>query len=307
MKLAFLLLLALLASAAGVSYTYDAAGRLVKVDYSNGSTIAYTYDKAGNLTSRQVLTGQQIITSVNTAGAGPDIAQNTWIEIKGSNLVPTTTPASGVIWNDAPEFASGQLPTKLGGVSVTVNGKAAFVYFFCSAATSTVCTSDQINVLTPLDNSLGPVQVVVTNGGSSTPPFTVNLRAVAPSFLLFSPRGFVVATHVDSKLLGPTTLFPTLSTPAQPGETVVLYAVGFGLPASPLVNGSTSQSGVLAVLPACQVGGASVTPSFAGLIGPGLYQLNLAIPTGASNGDNSIGCTYNGSATPTGDLITVQK
>lgn len=36
------------------SYTYDAAGRLTQVQYSNGQTIAYTYDAAGNLLTRTV-------------------------------------------------------------------------------------------------------------------------------------------------------------------------------------------------------------------------------------------------------------
>ena len=37
-----------------INYTYDAAGRLIQVDYANGVSIKYTYDKAGNLLSRQV-------------------------------------------------------------------------------------------------------------------------------------------------------------------------------------------------------------------------------------------------------------
>ena len=41
-----------LASAATVSYSYDAAGRLAKVDYGAGRSITYTYDPAGNLLSR---------------------------------------------------------------------------------------------------------------------------------------------------------------------------------------------------------------------------------------------------------------
>lgn len=39
-----------------ITYSYDAAGRLIKVDYGNGTTITYTYDPAGNLLSR-VVTG----------------------------------------------------------------------------------------------------------------------------------------------------------------------------------------------------------------------------------------------------------
>jgi YD repeat-containing protein len=42
------------ATAGTVNYTYDDAGRLIKVDYGDGKTIEYTYDKAGNLLQRAV-------------------------------------------------------------------------------------------------------------------------------------------------------------------------------------------------------------------------------------------------------------
>ena len=88
------------------------------------------YDKAGNVLSRSLSAASgPVINSVTVANGGTDIAQNTWIVIKGANLVPSNTPASGVIWSNAPDFAQGKLPTQLGGVSATVNGKPAFVYF----------------------------------------------------------------------------------------------------------------------------------------------------------------------------------
>jgi len=247
------------------------------------------------------------ITSVAVANGGTDIAQNAWIVIKGVSLVPPTTPAAGVIWSSAPDFAQGRMPTQLGGVSVAVNGKAAFVYFYCSAATSSVCTSDQINVLTPLDSTLGPVPIVVTNNGTSTMAFTANMKSIAPAFLQFSAAGYVAATHADGALLGPTTLYPGASTPAQPGELIVVYGVGFGLPTTTLVNGSSTQSGPLPSLPVCQIGGNAAAVAFAGLISPGLYQFNLTVPSSAQPGDNPLSCTYNGSSTPSGALITVQQ
>jgi len=247
------------------------------------------------------------ITSVAVANGGTDIAQNTWIAIKGVNLVPSTTPAAGVIWSTAPEFAQGRMPTQLGGVSVTVNGKSAFVYFYCSAATSTVCTSDQINVLTPLDSTLGSVPIVVTNNGTSTMAFTATMKSIAPAFFQFSAAGYVAGTHADGSLLGATTLYPGVSTPALPGETIVVYGVGFGLPTTTLVNGSSIQSGPLPSLPMCQIGGNAAAGAFAGLISPGLYQFNLTVPSSAKTGDNPLSCTYNGSTTPSGALITVQQ
>jgi uncharacterized protein (TIGR03437 family) len=51
-----------------------------------------------------------------------------------------------------------------------------FVYFVSPA---------QVNVLTPLDSTTGPEQVVVNNNGVLCPRFTATENAVAPSFALF--------------------------------------------------------------------------------------------------------------------------
>jgi uncharacterized protein (TIGR03437 family) len=313
------LLASSLALAAGINYTYDAAGRLIKVDYGNGSTITYTYDKSGNLLTRSVQSGSSgpLITSVTVANGGTAIAQNTFIVIKGANLVPANTPATGVIWNTAPSFASGLMPTQLNGVSVTVDNKSAFVYFYCSALTDPACTQDQLNILTPLDTTTGPVPVVVTNPTASSPPFTVNLNPIAPAFLLFGATQYIAATHLNNAgcaasglpdcYVGPTSLYPGDSIPAKPGETIVLYAVGFGQPSTALVNGSAIQSGALPTNPVCLLGPNPAAVGFAGLAGAGLYQLNVTVPAAAANGDNLFSCTYGGSATPAGALITVQQ
>jgi uncharacterized protein (TIGR03437 family) len=282
----------------------------------NGET--FTLTGSGSITQPKV--GTSAITSVTTANGGTVVAQNTFIIIKGTNLVPANTPASGVIWSTAPSFAAGLMPTQLGGISVTFNNKPAFVYFYCSAGTDPACSQDQLNILTPLDNTTGLVPVVVTNvttsGTISTPPFFANMQAIAPSFLLFDTEGHIAATHVNNTgcaasglidcYVGPPSLYPGSSVPAAPGETIVLYAVGFGLPATALVNGSAIQTGSLPVLPVCQVGGTAAALGFAGVVTPGLYQFNLTIPATAANGENSVGCTYNGAATPAGNLITVQ-
>jgi uncharacterized protein (TIGR03437 family) len=257
------------------------------------------------------------ITSVTVANGGANIAQNTFIVIKGTNLVPANTAASGVIWNTAPSFASGLMPTQLNGVSVTVDNKPAFVYFYCSAATDPACAQDQLNILTPLDTVTGTVSIVVSNPAASSPPFSASLNSAAPAFLLFGASQYIAATHLNNNgcaasglvncYVGPTSLYPGDSLPAAPGETIVLYAVGFGLPSTPLVNGSSTQSGSLAANPVCQLGGNPVMVGFAGLAGPGLYQLNITVPSSAANGDNAFNCTYGGFSTPAGDLITVQK
>jgi uncharacterized protein (TIGR03437 family) len=132
-------------------------------------------------------------------------------------------------WDSAPDFARKRMPEQLGGVSVAVNGKPGFVYFV---------SATQINVLAPLDNTLGPVQIVVTSGGVSSAPFVANRRPAAPSFPLIGSTRYVVATQADYSLIGPTSLSAPRCpfTPARPGQTIVLYGFVFGLPTTTVVK-----------------------------------------------------------------------
>jgi len=137
----------------------------------------------------------------------------------------------------------------------------------------------------------------------------VNERTVAPSFLLFGATHYVVTTHANGSLLGSTALsIPGFSfTPAQPGETVILYAVGFGLPSTPLAEGSATQTGILPSPPTIQIGNTPAVVQFAGLISPGLYQFNVVVPASTAVGDNAVIASYGGTTTPAGTLITVQR
>src|SRR5580704_1086283 len=77
-----------------------------------------------------------VITLVaNAEGEVPTIAPNTWVEIKGSSLAPggVSSPACapGYCWQ-ASDFVNNQLPVKLKGISVTVNGNSAYVYYISS-------------------------------------------------------------------------------------------------------------------------------------------------------------------------------
>jgi uncharacterized protein (TIGR03437 family) len=236
--------------------------------------------------------GPPAITRVeNAEGGGSTIAPNTWVDIKGSGLAPDTR-----IWL-ASDFVGNKMPTSLDGVSVTMNGENAFVYYI---------STGQINVLTPPDLASGPVQVVVTTGGASSAAFTATAQGFSTSFFIFNGGPYVVATHLNGTLIGPTSLYAGLSTPAAPGETIVIYANGFG-PVNPaVVKGSDSQSGTLPSLPVIKIGGVNAPVGFAGLsIAPGLFQFNVTVPTGLTAGDNSIVATFSGNTTQTGTLLTV--
>ena len=240
------------------------------------------------------------IAAVNAVYAGPDIAQNTWVEIHGSGLAPSDVGPSGFDWSTAPDFASGRMPTQLKGVSVKVNGKPAYIYWI---------SPTQVNVLVPLDNTQGPVQVQLTNGSSTTAPFASNMKALAPSFFLLGATKYIVGQHADYSLMGPVSMSVPGYTfsPAKPGETIILYATGFSLPVVTLVDGSATQSGALPNLPLVQVGAAAATVAFAGVISPGLYQINVVVPASSANGDNTVTASYAGFTTQAGAVISVQR
>jgi uncharacterized protein (TIGR03437 family) len=229
----------------------------------------------------------------NAEGESATIAPNTWVEIKGSNLAPLGDTR---VWAGS-DFVNNQMPTQLDEVSVTVNGKSAYVYYI---------SPTQVNILTPPDAMSGPVQVVLTNNGVVSAAYTAPAQTISPSFFVF-PGGYVAAEHANGSLLGPVTLYPNSSTPAKPGETVVLYANGFGPTSTPLVNGSPMQSGRLSPLPVVKIGGITATVTFAGLnITPGEFQLNVIVPPALADGDQPVTATYNGVTTHAGSLIAIQ-
>jgi uncharacterized protein (TIGR03437 family) len=228
---------------------------------------------------------------VNAFGNIQVLAENTWMVIKGTNLAPDTRA-----WQTS-DFVNGQMPTSLDGVSVTLNGINAYIYYI---------SPTQINVLTPPNLPAGEITVQVDNNGVKSAMAYVAAQQYSPTFFEFGAGPYVVAVHLSGSDVGPTSLYPGLTTPAQPGETVVLFANGFGPTSAAVVSGSQSQSGSLPAMPVVTIGGIQATVQFAGLVSPGLYQFNVMVPTNAPAGDDAIVATYNGLSTQPGVLITVQ-
>ena len=230
----------------------------------------------------------------NAEGDVPTIAPNTWVEIKGANLAPS---GDSRMWQSS-DFVNNQMPVQLDGVSATVNSQPAYVYYI---------SPTQVNILTPPAPLSGSVPVQITNNGIVSATFMVQAQATAPSFFVFNGGPYIAATHVNGSFIGPTSLFPGLTTPVQPGETIVIYANGFGPTSSQVVSGSISQSGTLSPLPAITIGGAPATVTFAGLVAPGEFQFNVVVPSPLANGDQPVTAMYNNLKTQPGTLITVQQ
>jgi uncharacterized protein (TIGR03437 family) len=233
----------------------------------------------------------------NAFGLAPQIAPNTWVAVLGSNLAPDTR-----IWQ-ASDFASNQLPTQLDGVSVTVNGQNAFLYYI---------SPTQINILTPPGVLSGSVAVQVIVGGVKSNPVTVPAQTQSASFFQFVTAGglpYIYGRRTsDNSLIGPTTLYPGLTTPVKPGDQIYVAGTGFGTTNVPVVSGALSQGGLLPTpWPVITVGGTVVPLTFAGLVADGTYQFNFMVPTNAPNGDVPISATYNGQTTQPGLLLSVHN
>jgi uncharacterized protein (TIGR03437 family) len=237
---------------------------------------------------------------VVTSSNAPTISQNTWIEIHGTNLAQTTTT-----WSNE-DFSNG-LPQILGGVSATVNNQPAAIFYVSPV---------QINVLVPIDPSTGPVPVQVTTAYGTTTPLMSTMAAVSPAFLVNDVAGHVTSQHqADYSLLGPaSSSVPGYTfTPAKPGEGVILYATGFGQSTPPITNQCPPSTpacvpggGPLPTpWPTVSIGGVPATVGYAGLIGAGLYQINVTVPLSAPDGDLTLSATFNGGSTQNA-VITIQ-
>jgi len=230
---------------------------------------------------------------VTTSSQAAYISQNTWIEIHGSNLAQTTTTWSSL---PASDFTT-NLPTSLGGVSATVNGKAGAVFYV---------SPTQVNVLAPLDSATGTVPLQLTTNGQSVTQ-TVTEVQTSPAFLVIDTAGHIAARHLDYSLLGPASLSSPgyTFTPAKVGELVLLYATGFGQTSPPITNQLTGL-GSLPTLPTVLIGDIPATVASAGLSAAGLYQFNVTVPPGVPSGDASLSASYNGGSTQSNVVITVQ-
>jgi uncharacterized protein (TIGR03437 family) len=219
-----------------------------------------------------------------------------WVSIYGTNLASST-----LSWN-------GNFPTSLGGTSVTINGKAAYLWFV---------SPTQINLQAPGDIATGSVPVVVTTA-SGTATSTVMLAQFAPSFLLLDTKhvaGIILRSDGSGAygggtydILGPTgTSLGYATIAAKAGDIVEIFAGGLG-PTNPAVPPGQAFSGAAqAINPVTLlVNNVRLTPTFAGLVSAGLYQVNLTIPASLGTGDVSLVATVGGVQTPPNVVIPLR-
>ena len=257
--------------------------------YFTAGAAAQNHGLLGSLQAAPVLSATSVI---NAADGLPGIAQNTWVSIFGASLAPVTRS-----WA-ATDFSGTKLPTSLNGVSVTINGKPAYVYYV---------SQKQIDVLSPVDSTTGTVNVQVLNNGLASGIITTTMAATSPAFFLFKDNKSIAATHANGSLIGATTLYAGLSTPAAAGETIALFATGLGQTNPAISDGNiVSVTAPCATNPAITIGGNDSKVTFCGLISAGVYQVNVVIPSSTPSGTPQVLMTAASLTSATGATITVQ-
>jgi protocatechuate 3,4-dioxygenase beta subunit len=229
---------------------------------------------------------------VNAAGFDAGVAPGAWVSIHGFRLAATTRT-----WTAA-DIVNGRLPTALDGVSVTINGREAAVYYV---------SPNQLNVLAPADTLTGTSTVVVRNANGASAAASVQMSAARPGFFRLAQE-YVVATDPAGGYVGPSNLVEGLLTiPAKPLSTITLWGTGFG-PTNPAIPSGevVTNASPLQNVPVIRFGNTAAQVTYAGVTAAGLCQFNVVVPD-LANGDYPVVAQVNGVRTSSAARLRVQR
>jgi len=220
---------------------------------------------------------------------GTQGAQFLTTRIEGATGAPlfVTAPAAGNRFSfTAPVNAASGAPglspggiatiygTKLSGARVLLDGRSAPALFV---------NDTQVNFIVPLDQSIGAATMtVVSNGASVELPSPAEVTLVSPGIFFDSSTGY-------GAILNSGTNLTTQDRPALSGDYVDIYSTGLG----PI--------GAAALLPQVTIAGAPARVTYSGQAAgfPGLYQVNVQIPSGIPAGDQALQLVINGTPSNT--------
>ena len=241
-----------------------------------------------------------LVTASGFGGYAGVAAAGSWVEIYGANLAGSTRE-----W-EARDFTGSTAPTVLDGVSVTVNGVAAYISYI---------SPSQINMQIPDVPVIGPVAVVVRSQGVAGAGAALVLNArqpglLAPSAFNVGGKQYVVAVHSSSgAFVGNGTVANVPAAPAVAGETLVFYGIGFG-PVQPAAAAGQTAGGLTGLTTpfTMTIGGAAANVNYAGLAPGvvGLYQFNVVVPSISATGDAAVVVMLGGVTVPQTLLLPVK-
>jgi uncharacterized protein (TIGR03437 family) len=186
------------------------------------------------------------------------------------------------------------LATQVGGATVLVNGSPAPLYY---------SSYGQLAFQMPVETPTGTALVQVQRDGLTSNTAAVTVAARAPRLLRIGVGEYGAIQNTDLSLPMPVGAIPGYPThPAQPGDTLTMYAIGLG-PTSPAVATGQPAPSVepfarLIATPAVIFGDGfsaiSVTPFFAALSPTfaGLYQVNVTLPPNIPKGNVDVALRF---------------
>jgi uncharacterized protein (TIGR03437 family) len=267
----------------------DASGKVYIADTDNNVVRLLTPDAAPTCAAGPPAIRAAGVISASDFGGFSTVGQGSWIEIYGTNLAAETR-----LWTLA-DFKGVNAPLSLDRTTVTIGGEAAFIDYV---------SPTQVNAQVPFNIGTGSLPVVVSNAAGVSAAFNVNVALTQPG--LFAPASFNVGgiQYVGATLTdGVTFIAPPGTIPghpsrqAKPGETIILYGVGFGpvntgIPAGQIVQQSNSLSLPISIF----FGGTSATLQYYGLAGGfiGLYEFYVVVPNIADSNAVPLTFTLNG-------------
>ncbi len=238
--------------------------------------------------------GPTITNVADAESARASFTSGQWVAIYGNSLSNTSRT-----WGNS-DFTGGTavgspLPSKLDGVSVTIGGLAASVYYV---------SPTQLNVLSPSNLPLGSAAVVVSNNGSVSSAFTATVVQSSPSFFYYAAGGnlYPLAVHLTSgKLVGdPAVLAGTEK--AHPGEILEFFTNGMAAAPGGVIVAATTFTPTVTV----SAGSTSLSVLGAALLYAGEFQVNVTMPTSIATGSYPLSMTVpNGSTSTSGVTITL--
>ncbi len=204
-----------------------------------------------------------------------------------------------------------EVPTMLAGTCLEVNRRRAPLLYV---------SSGQIKFQVPSETEIGQSILRIIRD-CDTPDevrgsfVLLNIPRAQPVLFMYTNNPPVVAAvHEDWSMVGPRSLFPGFqTTPATPGETIVVYGTGFGTVTPPLASGKSafeerplSSSDVRVLLGNLEMQSEDVV--YAGISQgyPGLYELRIRIPGNTPSGLHSLVLMVDGISSAQGPFVAVE-
>ena len=192
------------------------------------------------------------------------------------------------------DFVGNALPVTVEGARAGFGDLSSYAYYV---------SPKQMNVILPAVPT-GRSELKVRNPNGESPAFDTNFADFCPALFMFPAQRYVVAVYPD----GTVAQTPSVTGRGlRPGDVISLFGTGFGatVPAYPegeLLPVPLATSNPVTV----QIGGAAADVLYSGLIGPGLYQINVRVPV-VSVGEQPIRVSVGGVMSPAEVSILVAQ